>query len=46
MTSKKRCEECGKEINMKRIHILWFPDLHSFLWICGDCKIKCQKKKI
>jgi hypothetical protein len=44
MTSTKCCDKCGKEINMKRIHIVWFPDNHAFSWICGCCYQECNQK--
>jgi len=38
MTSTKCCDKCGKEVNMKRIHIVWFLEQSSFSWICGECQ--------
>jgi hypothetical protein len=46
MTSKKCCDKCGKEVNLKRIHIVWFPEQHSFSWICGECNQKYLKEKV
>jgi hypothetical protein len=38
--TKKSCDRCGKEINFKRIHIVWLPDQHAFSWLCGECNLQ------
>lgn len=46
MTSTKCCDKCGKEINMKRIHIVWFPEQNAFSWICGECNQIMNSKNL
>lgn len=44
MASKKVCDKCGKMVSIKRIHIVWIEENHSFSWLCGECTQEVEKR--